>query len=80
MGSGFCGAVLAHWGYEDAVAEGCTPDLEGLEEGGDFGIGFEGGPWGGGVVGVEVGDIGDWGVVGGWRHGWGRAMAWMFWC
>jgi hypothetical protein len=37
--SRFGGGVLAHWGDNCSVAEGCAADLEGVEEGWDlFGL------------------------------------------
>ena len=40
--SRFGGGVLAHWGNDGSVAEGCAADLEGGEEGGDFLVGIVG--------------------------------------
>ena len=67
VGSGFGGGVLAHWGDDGSVAEGCAADLKGGEEGWDlFGRVIVGCwcAWGDGVLGDEVGEAWDWLVVG----------------
>jgi hypothetical protein len=57
VGSGFGGAVLAHWCYDGPVAEGRAADSEGCEEGWDL-LAIVLVDWGSGVgcvLGYEVG-------------------------
>lgn len=62
LGPGFGRRVLAHWGYDGSVPQGCAADSKRREEGGEslglvvFGRGCS---WGDGVLGDEVGESGD---------------------